>query len=65
MTPGVIDKGYDAAAFVNELRAMNVRPHVAQNTERRGGSAIDRRTTRHHRHGASQGIRKQIEETFG
>ncbi len=23
------DKGYDAADFVNELRAMNVRPHVS------------------------------------
>ncbi len=38
------DKAYDAADFVNELRAMNVRPHVAQNNERRGGSAIDLRT---------------------
>ena len=28
------DKGYDAADFVEELRAINVRPHVAQNTER-------------------------------
>ena len=28
------DKGYDARVFVNELRAMNVRPHVAQNTNR-------------------------------
>jgi hypothetical protein len=35
------DKGYDAADFVNELRTMNVRPHVAQNTTRhRGRSAI-------------------------
>ena len=24
------DKGYDARVFVNELRAMNVRPHVAK-----------------------------------
>jgi hypothetical protein len=40
------DKGYDAADFVNELRAMNVRPHVARNTNGRR-SAIDRRTTRH------------------
>jgi transposase len=59
------DKGYDAADFVNELRAMNVRPHVAQNNERRGGSAIDRRTTRHRGYGASQRIRKRIEEAFG
>jgi hypothetical protein len=26
------DRGYDAADFVEELRGMNVRPHVAQNT---------------------------------
>ena len=59
------DKGYDAADFVNELRAMNVRPHVAQNNERRGGSAIDRRTTRHPGYAVSQRIRKRIEEAFG
>src|ERR1700726_284438 len=40
------DKGYDAAEFVEELRGLNVRPHVAQNVSRRR-SAIDRRTTRH------------------
>ena len=60
------DKGYDAADFVNELRSMNVRPHVARNTTRRfGRSAIDRRTTRHPGYGASQRIRKRIEEAFG
>ncbi len=60
------DKGYDAADFVNELRAMNVRAHVAQNTTRRfGRSAIDRRTTRHPGYAASQRIRKRIEEAFG
>jgi hypothetical protein len=40
------DKGYDAADFVEELRTINVRPHVARNTSGRR-SAIDRRTTRH------------------
>src|SRR3954465_9550253 len=40
------DKGYDAEDFVNELRSMHVRPHVAQNTNGRR-SAIDRRTTPH------------------
>ena len=40
------DKGYDADDFVEELRTMNVRPHVAQNTSGRR-SAIDGRTTRH------------------
>ena len=41
-----VDKGYDAADFVEELRAIKVRPHVAQNTSGRR-SAIDKRTTRH------------------
>jgi transposase len=40
------DKAYDAEDFVNELRSMNARPHVAQNTSGRS-SAIDGRTTRH------------------
>ncbi|MDE2495911.1 MAG: IS5 family transposase, partial [Alphaproteobacteria bacterium] len=60
------DKGYDAADFVNELRSMNVRPHVAQNTGRqRGRSAIDARTTRHASYAMSQRTRKRIEEAFG
>jgi IS5 family transposase len=58
------DKGYDAADFVEELRTMNVRPHVAQNTKSRR-SAIDQRTTRHPGYAASQRIRKRIEEAFG
>jgi len=40
------DKGYDAEDFVNELRSMNVTPHVAGNTAGRR-SALDGRTTRH------------------
>ena len=60
------DKGYDTSDVVNELRSMNVRPHVARNTTRRfGRSAIDGRTTRHPGYGASQRIRKRIEEAFG
>ena len=58
------DKGYDAADFVEELRTINVRPHVARNTSGRR-SAIDRRTTRHPGYAASQRIRKRIEEAFG
>jgi transposase len=58
------DKAYDAEDFVNELRSMNVRAHVAQNTNRRR-SAIDGRTTRHAGYGMSQKIRKRIEEGFG
>ena len=58
------DHGYDTADFVEELRTLNVRPHVAQNTSGRR-SAIDRRTTRHPGYAASQRIRKRIEEAFG
>jgi transposase len=58
------DKGYDTRDFVMELRELNVRPHVAQNTSGRR-SAIDGRTTRHPGYAVSQRIRKRIEETFG
>jgi transposase len=58
------DKGYDTAAFVADLRALGVTPHVAPNTTNRR-SAIDRRTTRHGGHATSQRIRKRIEEPFG
>ena len=58
------DRGYDAADFVEELRTLNIRPHVAQNVSRRR-SAIDRRTTRHAGYAASLRARKRIEEAFG
>jgi transposase len=58
------DKAYDAEDFVNELKSMNVRPHVAQNDNGRR-SAIDGRTTRHAGYAKSQKIRKRIEEAFG
>ena len=41
---------------------MNVRPHVARGLR---GSAIDRRSLRRPGYGASQRIRKRIEEAFG
>jgi len=59
------DKGYDTANFVAECRHLGVTPHVAQNDGRRGGSAIDARTTRHAGYGISQQKRKRIEECFG
>jgi len=59
------DKGYDTRDFVAECRHLNVTPHVAQNTKRNGGSAIDARTTRHDGYGVSQRKRKRIEECFG
>jgi hypothetical protein len=40
------EKGFDTAEFVAECRRMNVTPHVAQNTARPGGSAIDARAMR-------------------
>jgi transposase len=59
------DKGYDTCDFVAECRNLGVTPHVAQNQQRRGGSAIDERTTRHPGYGISQIKRKRIEECFG
>src|SRR5579863_8754098 len=59
------DKGYDTRDFVAECRNLNVTPHVAQNTKRSGGSAIDERTTRHAGYEISQKKRKRIEESFG
>ena len=59
------DKGFDTADFVAECRHMQVTPHVAQNQGRRGGSAIDERTTRHAGYHVSQTKRKRIEECFG
>jgi hypothetical protein len=59
------DKAYDTKDFVAECRNMKVTPHVAQNTKRSGGSAIDERTTRHAGYAISQRKRKRIEESFG
>ncbi len=56
------DKGYDVEDFVNELRSMNVTPHVAAKA---AGSAIDGRTSRQPGYALSQRIRKRIEEAFG
>ncbi len=41
------DKGYDTRDFVATCHALNITPHVAQNDARRGGSALEARTTRH------------------
>jgi transposase len=59
------DKGFDTAEFVRECRHLRVTPHVAQNLGRRGGSAIDHRTTRQAGYALSQKKRKRIEECFG
>src|SRR6185295_20333026 len=59
------DKLYDTAAWVTATRRMRITPHVAQSTARRGGSAIDGRTTRHAGYVVSQRKRKLVEQAFG
>lgn len=59
------DKAYDTRGHISDLRASNITPHVAQNVNRKGGSAIDDRTTRHKGYGMSQTCRKMIECVFG
>jgi len=59
------DKAYDTRGFIETVRAMNIRPHVAQNVKRPGGSAIDARTTRHETYAVSQRKRPLIEKVFG
>ena len=58
------DKNYDTHAFVQDLRAVQVTPHVAQHTTNRA-SAIDGRTRRHPGYAVSQQKRKRVEEIFG
>ena len=59
------DKAYDTRDFVQTVRAMEIRPHVTQNANRSGGSAIDGRTTRHDSYTVSQRKRPLIEKAFG
>jgi transposase len=64
------DKAYDVEAFVGDLRARNVTPHVAINgaVSKLGKvrkTAIDGRVTRHPGYAISIRCRKRIEEVFG
>ncbi|MBM3525546.1 MAG: IS5 family transposase [Alphaproteobacteria bacterium] len=59
------DKAYDTKDFVEWARALGVTPHVTQNAARRGGSAIDGRTTRHDGYAQSQHARPRVEPAFG
>lgn len=59
------DKNYDTEGFVKSMRELKVTPHVTQNPKKKGGSAIDGRTTRHSGYAVSQTFRKRIEEVFG
>ena len=47
------------------MRERNVTPHVSQNANRSGGSAIDGRTTLHAGYQIGQRTRKRIEQVFG
>lgn len=59
------DKAYDTAAFVDELRELNVTPHIARNEQPgRRGSNIDKRTTRHAGYAISLIKRRLIEQVF-
>ena len=59
------DKGYDTRDFVAAMRGLNVTPHVARNETRRGGSAIDGRTTRHAGYQISQRKRSESRRYSG
>ncbi len=54
------NKTYDTRGFVKACRDINVTPHVAQNSKRSGGSAIDARTTRYLSYEISQRKRKSL-----
>lgn len=56
------DKGYDTAGFVAGVRKQKITPHVAQ---KKIGTAIDARTTRHKGYALSIKRRKLVEESFG
>jgi Transposase DDE domain len=59
------DKAYDTAAFVADVRAEGITPHVAPNITRRRDTNLDWRTLRHPGYRVSQRCRKKIEEVFG
>ena len=56
------DKGYDSKGFVEFMCCHGVTPHVAQNTNRPGGSTIDQRTTCHKGYAQSINARRGIEK---
>jgi len=47
------------------MRELGTTPHVSQHLRRPGGSAIDRRTTRHVGYAMSQHLRPRVEPAFG
>lgn len=57
------DRGFDVADFVDQLRARNVTPHIAQSEHRT--PATDGRTIRHRGYAISISLRRQIEKILG
>jgi len=58
-------QGLRHGGFRGRVQKLKGHPHVAQNLERPGGSAIDARTTQHAGYAISQRKRKRVEECFG
>ncbi len=58
------DKGYHTRAFIRQLRARGIRPHVAPITGKRT-PGLDGRTLRHRSFAVSQRCRQRVEEVFG
>ena len=58
------DKGYDTHGFVDFLRGRKIVPHVAANTKRKGGSAIDGRTTRHESYTSVRGYGRELKRSL-
>lgn len=59
------DKGYDTQAFVGDLEARGIRPHVARNITAHRGSAVSAEVAAEPGYDISQRIRKRIEQVFG
>ena len=59
------DKAYDTRDFVATLEAMGVQPHIAQNFNRPGGSAVAPQTVAQPGYEVSQRKRPLIEKAFG
>jgi transposase len=58
------DKGYHSRAFIQQLRARGIQPHIAPITGRRV-PGLDGRTTRHQSFALSQRCRQLVEQLWG
>jgi hypothetical protein len=58
------DKNYSTKGIVAELRRIGITPHVAQTTNRHGGSAIDGRSSSHEGYVQSINARRGVEKVF-